>query len=48
MFLLTILYLVVFIQIVRTIFDPSGIWYKDPKFWIQLITVLFLSFISFV
>jgi hypothetical protein len=48
MLFITILYAIALFQIVKALFDPATTWYREPKFWLQLITVLILTTITMI
>lgn len=46
MLFLTILYASVFYQLLRSFWEQDNVWYKDPRFWIHIFTVLILTFVT--
>ncbi len=45
MIIITLLYAIIFYQIVRGVLEQGSIWYKDPKFWLHLISIIILAVI---
>jgi len=39
MLIITILYAVIFYQIVQGFFEQGSVWYKDPKFWLHMLSI---------
>jgi hypothetical protein len=48
MLFITILYSIVLFQLFKAFMDPATAWYREPKFWLQLITLIILTGVSLV
>lgn len=46
MLIITILYAVIFYQIIRGFWEQDGIWYKDPKFWLHMLSIGIIAAIT--
>jgi hypothetical protein len=43
MIIISIFYGFVLYQIMRVLFEKDNIWYRDPKFWLLIITLCVLT-----
>lgn len=43
MIIITLLYAVIFYQIARGFWEQGSLWYKDPKFWLHLVSIGILA-----
>ncbi|EJF53586.1 hypothetical protein SapgrDRAFT_1894 [Saprospira grandis DSM 2844] len=45
MLLVITLYILIFSQLLRSIWEEGNLVYKDPKFWLQLFSIFIVAYV---
>ncbi|WCL82634.1 hypothetical protein PPO43_05920 [Saprospira sp. CCB-QB6] len=45
MLLVITLYILIFSQLIRSIWEEGSLVYKDPKFWLQIFSIFIVAYV---